>query len=30
MVRQLFDYAYQMSQKGFPWQKYPPGYSGGE
>lgn len=29
-MRQLFDYAYQMSQKGFPWQKYPPGYSGGE
>ncbi len=29
-MRQLFDYGYQMSQKGFPWQKYPPGYSGGE
>ena len=29
-MRQLFDHAYQMSQKGYPWQQYPPGYSDGE
>jgi hypothetical protein len=27
---QLFDHAYQMSRKEYPWQKYPPGYSDSE
>jgi len=25
-MRKLFDYAYQLARKGYPWQKYPPGY----
>lgn len=29
-MRQLFDYAYQAAEKGYPWEKYPPGYSGDE
>jgi hypothetical protein len=29
-MRQLFDHGYRMAQQGYPWQKYPPGYSDGE
>jgi hypothetical protein len=29
-MRQLFDHAYEMSIKGYQWQKYPPGYSDSE
>lgn len=25
-MRQLFDYGYNLAQRGYPWQKYPPGY----
>ena len=27
-MRELFDYAYQLALKGYPWQKFPPGYTG--
>jgi hypothetical protein len=27
-MRQLFDYGYQLARKGYPWQKFPPGYTG--
>ena len=26
-MRKLFDYAYQLARKGYPWQKYPPGFA---
>lgn len=26
-MRKLFDYAYQLAREGYPWQKYPPGFS---
>ena len=29
-MRQLFEHGYQTSRNGYPWQKYPPGYSDDE
>ena len=26
-MQQLFDYGYKLAQGGYPWQKYPPGYT---
>jgi predicted acylesterase/phospholipase RssA len=26
-MRKLFDYGYQLARKGYPWQKFPPGYA---
>ncbi len=26
-MRKLFDYAYQLAQNGYPWEKYPPGFT---
>jgi hypothetical protein len=26
-MQQLFDYGYKLAQTGYPWQKYPPGYT---
>jgi hypothetical protein len=26
-MQQLFDYGYKLAQKGYSWQKYPPGYT---
>ncbi len=26
-MKRLFDYGYKLARKGYPWQKYPPGYT---
>ncbi len=26
-MRKLFDHGYQLARKGYPWQKYPPGFT---